>query len=64
MQKGKLSYPEVELAIVDKIKARQRLGYFDHCRDSEDMRLASARAWRIVRRVNLGQRMTLSEALQ
>ena len=64
MQKSGLRHHDVALAIVDKMVSRPRLGYFDHCRDSEDMRLASARAWRIVRRVNLGQRMTLSEALQ
>ena len=64
MQKGTLSHPEIVLAIVKKMVSRPRLGYFDHCRDSEDMRIASARARRIVRRVNLGQRMTLREALQ
>lgn len=53
-------------AIADRIKAktlqRLRVGWFDHCSDSYDMRLVNARAWRIVCRLR-GERISLRDAL-
>lgn len=54
---------EIEARIARTTAARRRIGWFDHCGDSHDMRMCRARAWRIHQRT-VGVRITLNEAMK
>lgn len=59
----KNNYQYILGRIVAKMNARRYLGFFDHCADSWDMRVARARTERILKRVNFGERITLHQAI-
>lgn len=46
-----LTFTQVFERLVRLRATRRRLGWFDHCSDSFDMRSTSARAWRIYQRI-------------
>lgn len=46
-----LSFTVIFERLVRLRATRRRLGWFDHCSDSFDMRSTSARAWRLYQRV-------------
>jgi hypothetical protein len=52
---------DLEIRTIQRTKARMRLGWFDHCSDSWDMRQARAKAVRLWYRLQ-GRRITLREA--
>ena len=58
-----MSMQQIIPNIIGKMNRRCRIGWFDHCSDSWDMRVANARAYRIYMRFR-GQRMTLREAMK
>ena len=53
---------DIAARIKTKTLSRMRLGWFDHCSDSYDMRLVQARAYRIACRLR-GERISLRAAL-
>jgi hypothetical protein len=57
----KIDFYEIRGRIAGRMADRRRLGWFDFSPFSYDMRVAHARAWRIVCRLN-GRRITLREA--
>lgn len=53
---------EITARIKAKTLSRLRVGWFDHCSDSYDMRVVQARAYRIFCRLR-GERISLRSAL-
>ena len=56
------NFAEIAARIKAKVINRCKIGWFDHCSDSYDMRVVNARAIRILLRVR-GERMTVREAM-
>lgn len=57
-----MTYHQIVQRIKAKTLQRQRIGWFDHCSDSYDMRVVNARAYRIMCRL-MGERITFRTAL-
>ena len=57
-----MNYYAIKNAIIERMSCRQRIGWFDYSDFSWDMRIASARAMRIYRRIH-GERLTLRQAM-
>jgi hypothetical protein len=57
-----MTYEQITAKIKNKTIRRLRIGWFDHCSDSYDMRLVNARAYRIWLRIH-GERISLRQAL-
>lgn len=51
-------------AVLRREERRRKLGWADHSSGSWDYRVASARAWRISRRVLAGERISLAETMR
>lgn len=49
--KSNLTFTDVFERLVRLRSSRRKLGWFDHCSDSFDMRSTSARVWRIYQRL-------------
>jgi len=47
-----ITFEEVQIRMIRKRASRRRLGWFDFCRDSWDVRSTGQRAWRIWRRLS------------
>jgi hypothetical protein len=52
---------QLQKLVAERTAARRRIGWFDHCSDSYDMREAMARAVRVYFRVQVGARLSLRE---
>lgn len=57
-----MSLYDLAAAVAARIAARRRIGGFDHCGDSADMRMATARGVRVWFRVVRGARVSLAAA--
>lgn len=57
-----MSLDQIAERIARKTAARRTIGWFDFSRDGYDMRMCTARAFRIQQRM-VGNRLTLREAL-
>lgn len=62
--KTKIDFDELERRMARKIASRKKIGWFDFCSDSYDMRVAGARAYRIFCRITRGERQTLAQAMR
>lgn len=57
-----MNFQQLQDRIVAKMAARRRIGWIDYCSDSYDMRVAGARAVRVMARAR-GERMSMREAM-